>query len=123
MLILIVFALLQEEMRNNITTCQDKINSKRTKRRWHCHAPCALNSTDCVTGPFIKGVYMGSTGGIATVKMGWKLADGKPAVAYTSESNVVPLSKFDPGTPVGLINSITKRESGDHASVCTHAIT
>ena len=44
-----------------------------------------------MTGPFIKGVYMGSTAGIATVKMGWKLADGKPAVAYTSEDNVVPL--------------------------------
>ena len=63
-----------------------------------------------MTGPFIKGVYMGSTAGIATVKMGWKLADGKPAVAYTSEDNVVPLSQFEPGTPVGLINSITKRE-------------
>ena len=42
--------------------------------------------------------------------MAWKLADGKAAVAYTGESNVVPVNNLEAGTPVGLINSITKRE-------------
>ena len=80
-----------------------------------------LNLTCCVgaTGPFIQGEYMSSTAGIATVKMAWKLADGKPAVAYTAEDNVVPLGKFEPGTPVGLINSITKRECGKYDFLCT----
>ena len=69
-----------------------------------------LYACGCFTGPFIKGEYVSSRAGIATVKMAWKLADGKPAMAYTAESNVVPLSNFEPGTQVGLINSITKRE-------------
>ena len=84
----------------------------------HCHQLYRTSNWNCcVTGPFIKGVYMSSTAGIATVKMAWKLADGKPAVAYTAEDNVVPLSKFEPGTPVGLINSITKRECAHHVAV------
>ena len=61
-------------------------------------------------GPFIKGEYVSKSDGIAAVKMTWKLADGKPAMAYTSESNVVSVKTVQPGTPVGLINSITKRE-------------
>ena len=71
-----------------------------------------LHSCGCATGPYIKGEYVSSSAGIAKVKMGWTLADGKPAVAYTAESNVVPIStsNFEPGEPVGLINSITKRE-------------
>ena len=71
-----------------------------------------LHSCGCATGPYIKGEYVSSSAGIAKVKMGWTLADGKPAVAYTAESNVVPVStsNFEPGAPVGLINSITKRE-------------
>ena len=70
------------------------------------------------TGPFIKGVYMGSRAGIATVKMAWKLADGKPAMAYTGDSNVVPMEKVEVGTPVGLINSITKRECKSFGNLC-----
>ena len=61
-------------------------------------------------GPFIKGEYVSKRNGIATVKMAWKLADGKPAMAYTGASNVVSVKTVQPGTPVGLINSITKRE-------------
>ena len=41
--------------------------------------------------------------------MAWELANGKPAMAYTHEDNVVPFKTFQPGTPVGLVNSITKR--------------
>ena len=64
---------------------------------------------------------MSSSAGIATVKMGWTLADGKPAVAYTAESNMVPVStsNFEPGEPVGLINSITKRECDNNQATCT----
>ena len=69
-----------------------------------------LMSLGFATGPFIKGEYVGKRDGIATVKMTWTLADGKPAMAYTSESNVVSVKTVQPGTPVGLVNSITKRE-------------
>ena len=69
-----------------------------------------------VTEPFIKGEYLSTRDdGIATVKMAWKLADGKPAMAYTHENNVVAVKTSQPGgagaqpgSTVGLINSITK---------------
>ena len=68
--------------------------------------------------PFIKGEYLSTRDdGIATVKMAWKLADGKPAMAYTHENNVVAVKTSQPGgagaqpgSTVGLINSITKSE-------------
>ena len=65
-------------------------------------------------GPFIKGEYVSKRDGIATVKMTWKLADGKPAIAYTGESNVVSVKTVQHGTPVGLVNSITKRECSNY---------
>merc|ERR1719174_2080220 len=64
--------------------------------------------------PFIKGEYLSTRDddGIATVKMAWKLADGKPAMAYTHQGNVVAVKTSQPGvqsgSTVGLINSITK---------------
>ena len=70
----------------------------------------SLELVHCTAGPFIKGEYVSKSNGIATVKMAWKLANGKSAMAYTGASNVVPIKSVQPGTPVGLINSITKRE-------------
>ena len=69
----------------------------------------------CATEPFIKGEYLSTRDdGIATVKMAWKLADGKPAMAYTHQDNVVAVKTsqpgVQPGSTVGLINSITKSE-------------
>ena len=71
----------------------------------------------CLPEPFIKGEYLSTRDdGIATVKMAWKLADGKPAIAYTHQDNVVAVKTaqasvaegVQPGSTVGLINSITK---------------
>ena len=75
-------------------------------------------SRNRTTEPFIKGEYLSTRDdGIATVKMAWKLADGKPAMAYTHENNVVAVKTSQPGgagaqpgSTVGLINSITKSE-------------
>lgn len=43
-----------------------------------------------VSGPFITGKHVRSSDDIATIKLDWKLANGLPAMAYTSPGNVVP---------------------------------
>ena len=43
------------------------------------------------TGPYIKGEYVSTSKNITKVKLNWNLADGKPAIAYTGEPNVVAL--------------------------------
>ena len=55
-----------------------------------------------VTEPFIKGEYLSTRDdGIATVKMAWKLADGKPAMAYTHQDNVVAVKTSQPSAQPG----------------------